>query len=101
MDGQFEKLNQENTYIPDKLVEWAKTIFTQLRPWTESNNMKWKMILTDAEDKEEEKYKDQEQENCTAKVRLEEDCMYISTGIDNLTTKDVSKLADLDSLEVH
>ena len=56
--------------------------------------MKWRMILTDAENKEEEKYKDQEQETCTAKVKLEEDCMYISTGIDNLTTKDVSKLAE-------
>ena len=52
------------------------------------------MILTEAENKEEEKYKDQEQEDCTAKVKLEEDCMYISTGIDSLTTKDVSKLAE-------
>ena len=56
--------------------------------------MKWKMILTEAENNESEKYKDQEQENCTAKARLEEDCMYISTGIDNLTTKYISKLAE-------
>ena len=31
--------------IPNKLVEWAKHIFTQLCPWAEDNNMKWRMIL--------------------------------------------------------
>ena len=40
--------------FPKKITEWAKNIFTQLRPWSESNNMKWRMITHAAENPENE-----------------------------------------------
>jgi hypothetical protein len=38
----------------------------QLRPWSESNNMKWRMITQEADNPENKKYSSMEQTETTA-----------------------------------
>ena len=45
--------------IPEKISEITQHIYMQLRPWSESKNLKWKMIIQEAsmdEDETPEKY---------------------------------------------
>ena len=61
-----------------------------MRLWSESNNLKWKMIIYQADLVENDKYTDEEQKACTAKSKILEDSMLISSVIGNLTTRDTS-----------
>ena len=64
--------------IPKNLTDWCRNIFTQKRPWSESNNLKWKMIVHQAELGKDDKYIDEEQKECTAKSKILEDSMLIT-----------------------
>ena len=78
--------------IPSKIADWAKNIFTQVRPWGETNGMKWKMIINEAENPDNNKYGFVTIKK--AEARILEESMMITKGIIYSPHTDTTKTAE-------
>ena len=80
--------------IPNKIADWAKNIFTQLRPWGETKGMKWKMIINEAENPDNDKYGFAAINNDKEEARILEESMMITTGSKDSPHRDTTKIAE-------
>ena len=56
--------------------------------------MKWKMIINEAENTDNDKYGDDQYNSQPAQMRILEESMMITTGIDSDSNRDTSKVAE-------
>ena len=67
--------------VPQKITDWAQMIMTLMRPWSESDNLKWKMIKAQAENPQNEKYYNLDEHMAT--IRLPEESMMLTVTTDS------------------